>query len=94
MPTLLYATSVQVGLQKIDNSCIIVFFLLLAFPLTLPILEVYRFSAANVSFDNIYAKLNIWANFTVMFKGPLAICKINPSLQTHPLHLVRYCDIK
>lgn len=44
--------------------------LLLAFPLNLLILEVYRFSAAKISFDSISAKFNIQANFTAIFKGP------------------------
>lgn len=59
MTTLLFTTSVQIGLQKIDNSYILVFHLLLAFPLVLPILGVYRFSTASISFDSIYAKFNI-----------------------------------
>lgn len=57
MPTLFYATSVQVSLQKIENSYISLY-LLLPFPLPFPILEVYWFSTASISFDSIDAKFN------------------------------------
>jgi len=92
MSTLLHATSVEAGLQKIDNSYILVLCLLLAFPLTLPILEVYRFPAVKNSFDSIYAKFKFRQTSLLCLKA-LRLCEMNTPFQKHPLLLRRHYDI-